>query len=154
MGVQLDENELTEFLEQSHTMILSTVRQSGEPFLTPLWYVYMDGAIFFRTPSDSAKVKHIKRDPRVCCLIEEGEQWLDLKAVVLTCDAHLVDHESMEFGRFRKRFNQKYELFRPRLDKAPDATKAHYSSGSTLVKLTPRDREIRSWYNRKIRGFE
>ena len=90
MGIQLDQDELDEFLESSHTMILATIRKSGEPFMTPLWYVYMDGAIYFSTPAQSAKVEHLKRDSRVCCLIEEGERWVDLKAVVPVSYTHLT----------------------------------------------------------------
>ena len=154
MGVNLEKAELDEFLTNSHTMILSTIRQSGEPFSVPLWYVYMDEAIYFSTPTRSAKVGHLKRDPRACCLIEEGEQWLDLKAVILNCDAEFLDQETTEAERYRERSEAKYAAFRPQMTKAPSATRKHYSGSSTLVKLIPRQTEIRSWYNCKIRGME
>lgn len=154
MGVRLESEELEEFLTESHTLILSTLRKSGEPFLVPLWYVYMDGAIYFSTPTKSAKIKHLQRDPRACCLVEEGERWVDLKAVVLNCLAEFVDQESEEAARYRQLSQEKYADFRPKLQKAPKATKAHYSGGTTLVKLVPRGKDIRSWYNRKIRGVE
>ena len=154
MGVQLDIEELEAFLTNSHTMVLSTIRQSGEPFMTPLWYVFMDGAIYFSTPTRSAKVGHLKRDPRACCLIEEGEAWVDLKAVVLNCDAEFIDQESEEAANYRALSEVKYKDFRPPMQQAPSATKKHYSGSTTLVKLVPRDQEVRSWYNRKIRGME
>jgi len=153
MGIQLEKDELEEFLLNSHTLILSTIRKSGEPFMTPLWYVYMDGAIYFSTPSQSAKVDHLKRDPRVCCLIEEGERWVDLKAVVINCDAEFVDKDSDEAAKIQERTSIKYADFRPKMQNAPSATKAHYSD-FTYVKLVPRAHEIRSWYNRKLRGIE
>lgn len=153
MGVNLEPAELDEFLEQSHTMILSTIRRSGEPFMTPLWYVYMDGCIYFSTPSKSAKVAHLERDARACVLVEEGEQWVDLKAVVLNCDAVFLDQEGEEARRFRERSQIKYQAYRPPSKKMPDATKKHYSGSTILVKLVPRAREVRSWYNQKIRGL-
>lgn len=153
MGIQLEKEELEEFLENSHTMILSTLRRSGEPFMTPLWYVYMDGAIYFSTPSHSAKVEHIKRDPRVCCLIEEGERWVDLKAVILNCVAESVDSDSGEAAKIRERTDTKYADFSPKLQNASNSTQDQYSH-IIYFKLVPREREVRSWYNRKIRGIE
>ena len=153
MGIQLEREELEEFLENSHTMILSTLRKSGEPFMTPLWYVYMDGAIYFSTPAHSAKVEHIKRDPRVCCLVEEGKRWVDLKAVILNCVAEPVDTDSDEADRIRERTDIKYAAFSPKIQNASNTTQNHYSN-INYYKLVPREREVRSWYNRKIRGVE
>lgn len=147
MGIQLSPDELAEFLEQSHTLIVSTIRRSGEPLTTPVWYVYLDGAIYFGTPSQSAKVEHLRRDPRVCCLVEEGERWVDLKAVVLTCDAEFVDGTSEEAERIRERTEAKYADFTVQ---HTGATADHYRS-VTYVKLIPRESDVRSWYNRKIR---
>jgi len=151
MGIQLDQDELDEFLESSHTMILATIRKSGEPFMTPLWYVYMDGAIYFSTRSQSAKVKHLKRDPRVCCLIEEGERWVDLKAVVINGNAEFVDTDSDEGARVQERTSIKYADFSPNIQNSY-ADKADRTI--IYVKVVLREHEVRSWYNRKLRGIE
>ena len=121
--------------------------------LVPLWYVYMDGALFFSTSSRSSKMKHLKRDPRVCCLIEEGEQWLDSKAVVISCEAHFVDAASEEATSHRAQSKQKYAAFRPEMKKAPGVTQQYCSTETSLIKLIPKEKEVRSWYNRKIKGF-
>lgn len=150
MGVELDNEELDQFLNDGHTLILATIRKSGEPFLTPIWYVYHDGAFFIRTPAKSAKVQHIKRDPRVCCLLEEGEKWIDLKAAVLSCHAEIVeDDETCKI--IARKFGAKYSEFSPNLKSTPKATSEHYSSKTATVQLTPRPDDIRSWFNRKIR---
>lgn len=150
MGVQLDEIEIDEFLRDGHTVILATTRQSGEPFMTPLWFVYHEGAIFIQTPAKSAKVQHIKRDKRVCCLVEEGDKWIDLKSVVLNCDAEFIEDEDTA-GVIAKLFNDKYKDFRPNMKATPKSTQKHYSRSTALIKCVPREGEIRSWYNRKIR---
>ena len=154
MGVQLDDDELDEFLRQGHTLILGTIRRSGEPFLTPLWYVWDNSAIWFQTPSRAAKVAHLRRDPRVCCLVEEGDRWIDLRAVVINGDAVIIDKDAPEAVRFAELMHEKYKAYRFQMTTAPDATKKHYSGSSTLIKVVPRSGETRSWYNRKIRGLE
>lgn len=153
MGVQLDDAELERFLAVGHTLILGTSRRSGEPFLTPLWYVYHEGALWVRTPARSAKVEHVRRDPRVCCLLEEGERWVDLKAAVLSCDAEIVEDETL-CATIDELFREKYANFGPNMKATPKATKRHYSVLTTTLKLVPRPGDVRSWYNQKIRGVE
>lgn len=153
MGIRLDDKELEEFLTQGHTLILATTRKSGEPFLTALWYVYHDGSLYFRSASRSAKVKHIKADHRVCCMVEEGERWIDLKAATLSCDAQIVEDEVL-CSRISELIGNKYRTFGAHVQAAPKATRNHYAASMAVVKLTPRSREVRSWYNRKIRGME
>jgi hypothetical protein len=150
MGVQLTDEEIDEFLLKSHTLILSTVRRSGEPFMTPNWYVWLEGAFWIGTLAKAAKVQHIRRDPRVCCLVEEGERWVDLKAVVANCDAMIVDSQRA-IERFYEERDRKYAEFRAPTAQVPDVTKTHYETGRVVLKITPRPGEIRSWYNRKIR---
>ena len=150
MGIELNNDELEQFLNKGHTLILATIRKSGEPFLTPIWYVYQDGAFFIRTPAKSAKVQHIKRDPRVCCLLEEGERWIDLKAAVLSCHAEIVEDNDV-CEAIARDFGAKYAEFSPNLKSTPKATSRHYASKTATVKLTPRPEDIRSWFNRKIR---
>lgn len=150
MGVKLTPEELNDFLTNGHTLIMATVRKSGEPFMTPIWYVYLDGAFYVSTLAKSAKVQHVRRDPRVCCLIEEGDRWIDLKAVVANCDAEIVEDKAA-VKRIGEAIGKKYAAFRPDTKKQPKSTRKHYASGSVVIKFTPRPGEIRSWYNRKIR---
>jgi nitroimidazol reductase NimA-like FMN-containing flavoprotein (pyridoxamine 5'-phosphate oxidase superfamily) len=150
MGVRLTEEEQDAFLTQGHTLILSTVRQSGEPFMTPNWYVWMDGAFFMRTTAKAAKVKHIRRDPRVCCMVEQGERWVDLQAVIASCDADFVDDEAL-IARFLEAFERKYADFRFDRGAAPEATLKHYGGDWYVIRMTPREGEVRSWYNAKVR---
>jgi len=153
MGIQLDEAELEEFLTNGHTLILGTTRRSGEPFLTSVWFVYNSGAIYFSTPAKSAKVQHIKRNSRVCCMVEDGERWVDLRAAVLNCDAHFIEDDSNEAQEFARLIAHKYAAFRPNPKTTPKATTKHYSGSNLVIKLTPAEGEVRSWYNRKIRGM-
>ncbi len=153
MGVQLSQREIDEFLTNGHTVILATTRKSGGPFMTPLWYVYENGAVYLRTRARSAKAKHIERDRRVCLLVESGERWVDLKAVVMNCDAEVVEDEA-EQRRIEKLLGEKYAAFRAEVGKAPRATKKHYAAAAVLYKCTLRDGEVRSWHNRRLRGLE
>jgi PPOX class probable F420-dependent enzyme len=150
MGVRLTEDEMNEFLDAGHTLILSTIRKSGEPWMTPVWYVWMDGAFWIGTAAQSAKAQHIRRDPRVCCLVEQGEKWVDLKAVVANCDASFVEDEAL-IARVQTAIDRKYGPFRLDRSTMPEATQKHYARERAIIRLAPRQDALRSWYNRKLR---
>ncbi len=150
MGVRLTEDEIDEFLGKGHTLIVSTLRKLGEPFMTPLWYVWMDGAFWIRTGAKSPKAAHIRRDPRVCCIVEEGEAWVDLRAVIANCLAEFVEDQAQQ-ACFEEALTAKYAAFRMDRGAVPSATQKHYSASRAYIRMKPRPGELRSWYNRKIR---
>jgi PPOX class probable F420-dependent enzyme len=150
MGVKLTDEEIDAFLTTGHTLILSTIRKSGEPLMTPLWYVWMDGAFWIGTAAASAKAGHIRRDPRVCCLVEEGEKWVDLKAVIASCDASFVEDED-QIARVQAAMDAKYAAFRMDRSTLPQTTQQHYQRTRAIIRMVPRDGGIRSWHNRKLR---
>ena len=150
MGVRLTEPEIDTFLTEGHTLIIATIRKSGEPLMTPLWYVWMDGAFWVRTGTRSAKVQHIRRDPRVCCLVEEGEAWVDLRAVIANCDAETIEDEAQN-ARVQAALDAKYADFKLDPSLLPDSTRNLYGNERIVIRMTPREREVRSWYNRKMR---
>jgi len=150
MSVKLTDDEVKEFLTQGHTLILATIRKSGAPFMTPLWYVYHEGSVYFSTLSKSAKVQHLRRDPRACIMIEEGKKWIDLHVVVANCTVEILEGDEHEKW-YRSVSDPKYKDFRGERAAAPAATQKHYAQSRVIVKLTPIPGEVRSWYNRKIR---
>ena len=150
MGVRLTEEERDEFLTNGHTLIMATIRKSGEPLLIPIWYVWMDGAFWTSTGAKSPKVQHLRRDPRVCCMVEEGEKWIDLRAVIANCDAEFVTDPAL-IEKFNKVRGAKYKAFGREGLAVPEATQKHYAREGVIIRMTPRPGEIRSWYNRKIR---
>ena len=150
MSVRLSPEEMDDFLRNGHTLILATLRRSGEPFATPMWYAYIDGAFYLSTLERTAKVQHVRRDPRVCCTVEAGDAWVDLQCVIANCQAEILTDEAT-FRMVSEESDRKYAQFRPPTSGLPDATASHYARGSVIIKCTPRPGEVRSWYNRKIR---
>jgi PPOX class probable F420-dependent enzyme len=75
--------EVREFLRTQRTLILSTLRKDGAPVSHALWFTYLDDAVYFDTGRESFKARNIRRDPRVCCLVEAGESYLELRGVMI-----------------------------------------------------------------------
>jgi len=149
MGVRLDQTEIDEFLTSGHTLILTSTDRDGYPHAAPLWYAYIDGHIYTRTMRKSQKAANIARDPKVCCLVETGERWRELKAVMIRGRAVEVEDEAMQ-KRFDATLSEKYANFRESGAAMPKRTQQHYAAPTVWWKIVPEKRSS-SWDNRKIR---
>ena len=73
----MPENEITpaveEFLATQRNLILATIRRDGRPQLSPVWYVWRDGAFFISTVTSTAKWRNLVRDPRCSGIMASGE---------------------------------------------------------------------------------
>jgi PPOX class probable F420-dependent enzyme len=83
MPTSMTPEEVREFLRTQRTLILSTLKRDGAPVSHALWFTYLDDAVYFDTQSESFKARNIRRDPRVCCLVEAGETYFALRGVMI-----------------------------------------------------------------------
>ena len=150
MGVQLTRDEIDDYLTRAHTVILSSVGRDGYPHSVPMWFAYLDGAIYFRTMGHQQKALNLKRDPKACLLVEDGEAWVDLRAVMVRGDAEEVS-DPAEIERFEAVFDRKYQPFRQPTAQLGDATRRHYSRPRAYFKVPLDGSRVASWYNRKVR---
>lgn len=75
-------------LEREKYISLETYRKDGTPVRTPVWFVPIDGRLFFVTGGDSFKVKRMNRNPkaRIAACDMRGNvhgPWWDATAEVL-----------------------------------------------------------------------
>jgi len=64
------------FLRGKYFGKIATVRKSGSPHVTPIWYMYEDGKLIINTTTNRVKFRNIKRDPRVCFLVDDGYPYI------------------------------------------------------------------------------
>jgi Predicted flavin-nucleotide-binding protein len=60
-----DHREIEQFLEESNYGFLSAVREDGRPSITPLNFVYADGAVYFHGSRVGDKMDAIRQNPQV-----------------------------------------------------------------------------------------
>ena len=154
MGVRLSEDEAWAELESAHTGILTTLRRDGRPVSVPVWFAALDRHIYVRTPAKTKKVVHVRHDPRATFLVERGERWIELCAVMVHADAALVEPGD-EYDAASAAIDAKYQGFgmkSPAIGgkKVPDATKQHYAGRAELLRLTPTEPLV-TWDNARLR---
>lgn len=92
-AVRMSEQEVQRFLGERMKVQVATVNPDGSPHLTTLFYVLHDGRIAFWTYASSQKIRNLERDPRITCLVEDGEDYFELRGVSITGRADLVRDE-------------------------------------------------------------
>jgi PPOX class probable F420-dependent enzyme len=98
--IRMTEEEIQAFLREQKTMAIATIGISGRPHLVAMWYAFVDDEIAFWTFAKSQKVVNLRRDPRITGMVEDGQQYNELRGVELVAKARITDDhdEVMRFG--------------------------------------------------------
>jgi len=72
MSERLADERIQRFLASREVAVLATVDPDGAPAATPMWFVFDDATLGLVTQGDTAKVRHLRRDPRCCLVAETG----------------------------------------------------------------------------------
>ncbi len=94
----MSDPEVADFLAEERTVVCATIGPHGWPHLMPLWFVTRDSAqgpeIWAWTYAASQKTRNLERDARATLQVETGEQYQELRGVMLECEA--VIHRDLE----------------------------------------------------------
>ncbi len=90
----MSDAEMAAFLDQQRVVICATNGHRGWPHLMPLWYTVRDGQIWAWTYAKSQKVKNLERDPRATLQVEDGEQYHELRGMMI--EASTAVHRDLE----------------------------------------------------------
>lgn len=90
-AVKMTDEELADFLAANVKVQVATVGPLGEPHLSTLFYVVVDGNLAFWTYGRSQKIVNLRRDPRITCLVEDGADYAELRGATITGKARLVE---------------------------------------------------------------
>jgi len=100
-AIKMSPEEVDDFLAGRHVMNVATIGQDGRPHLVAMWYGFLDGKPAFWTFGKAQKVVNLRRDPRVTCLVEDGDTYDQLRGVELVATGRIVeDYDSvLEIGK-------------------------------------------------------
>ncbi|SDL47598.1 PPOX class probable F420-dependent enzyme [Nonomuraea jiangxiensis] len=79
----MSDDDVTAFLEGSRKLQLATINPDGMPHLVTMFYGMDEGRIAFWTYAKAQKARNLARDPRVSCLVETGEDYGELRGVLV-----------------------------------------------------------------------
>ncbi len=87
----MTDTEIAAFLAAGRRAHVATVDPTGMVDLVPMSYLLRDGHLGLWTDPASKKVRNLRANPNITCLVEEGERFEDFRAVQLRGRAELLD---------------------------------------------------------------
>ena len=139
LDLSLSPQELDDYLTVQRTARVATLGPDGRPHVIPLWFVWVEGALFVNTTRGNRSVKNLEGNPAAAATIDDGETYDALRGVTMAGEMREADDD-------------------PRLDAVVAAFSRKYFAGNAphfaawrnrfFLKLVP-DR-ISSWDFRKI----
>jgi PPOX class probable F420-dependent enzyme len=100
-AITMTPEEVDELLAGRHVMNVATIGRDGRPHLVAMWYGFLEGKPAFWTFGKAQKVVNLRRDPRLTCLVEDGDTYDQLRGVELVATGRIVeDYDSvLEIGK-------------------------------------------------------
>jgi PPOX class probable F420-dependent enzyme len=69
------------FLPNKDIAILATLQQDGAPLAMPMWFVVDTEHLWMVSMADTQKVRNLRRDCRVCVVVESGTRGAEIRGV-------------------------------------------------------------------------
>ena len=145
--IVMTDEEVDDLLAASRTVTCATIGRNGWPHLMPLWYVPRDGTVWAWTYAKSQKVRNLERDPRCTLQIETGEEYGELRGVMLECDA-VIHRELDTVAAIGAEIAARYGGG----DLDPELAAAMRAQAAKRVGLEFVERRRRTWDHRKLGG--
>jgi Pyridoxamine 5'-phosphate oxidase len=148
--IQLTPEEIRDYLVTQKTLIIVSNGKDGFPHPMPMWFYADDaGCLYCTTFSKAQKVYNFQRDPKATLLVESGEEYAQLKGLVIYADTEIIDDFDAVCDGLVK-INTKGGNPDDEQKKKLLAAVSPTAKKRVLLKFTPR--EYVSWDHRKLGG--
>jgi PPOX class probable F420-dependent enzyme len=146
--IRMSPEEVDAFLEDQRIVICATNGKDGWPHLMPLWYLVRAGDIWGWTYAKSQKVRNLERDPRATLQVEDGEQYHELRGVMIAAQTviHGETDAVAEFGA------QLFRRYGGQAGGGPEFEQAIRAQAAKRVALQFVPQRIATWDHRKLGG--
>jgi PPOX class probable F420-dependent enzyme len=147
--IKLAEAEMAELLDSERVAIVSSIGPRGWPHSMPLWFVARDGEVWVWTYAKSQKVRNLERDPRATVLIETGDEYSQLRGMMIEAEAELHDDLETVMG-FAEELTLRYTPGLSSID--GDARGLLEAQAPKRVAIRFQALRTASWDHRKLGG--
>jgi PPOX class probable F420-dependent enzyme len=102
---QMTPAEIEQFLQAPRNAII-TANTAGPPHVSPVWYIYEEGRLYFTISTRTAKYRHLRHDPRLSACVDGCNP--DWRTVMLYGTVEFIEYgrplEEEMFWRIMKRY--------------------------------------------------
>lgn len=148
--IQLTDEERRNYMVEAKTLIIVSNGKDGYPHPMPMWfYVDDEGNFYCTTFRKSQKVLNFRRDPRASLLVESGQDYAELKSVLVYADCEVID-DSATVRDVLVGVNTKGRAVND--DEVAQLLGAVSKTAEKRVVLKFRPRQVISWDHAKLGG--
>ena len=90
------------------TAHVGTVLPDGDPHVVPLWFVWLDDAVYLSCRKGSGVWRNLQRDPRVAVTVDRGQAWAEQAGCLIRGRAELLAPEDPGTKRALSAWFEKY----------------------------------------------
>src|SRR5499433_2019451 len=142
--IQFTPEEQAAFLREHRKAALATMDQNGFPHLVAMHFVAKDGAFLMTSYGKAQKVVNIRRNPKVGLMVEAGDEYAELRGVMIRGRCEILEGEAAVRAAFEGRAVAQ-------ANPAPVQPGAQASAPKRVVlKIVPE--KVVSWDHRKLGG--
>lgn len=87
---------------------VATVGPDGAPHVVPLWFVWMEDAIYVSTRRPSRTWSNVWADPRVALTLDLGRSWVELAGIEVVGRADALLAQDAEVRQAMSAWHEKY----------------------------------------------
>jgi nitroimidazol reductase NimA-like FMN-containing flavoprotein (pyridoxamine 5'-phosphate oxidase superfamily) len=141
----MSSSEIDQYLGGQRTCRIATVNRDGSPHVSALWFVWDESAIWLFSLIRSQRWANVVRNPDVAVLIDDGEQYNQLRGVQLVGRAAAV-------GDIPRTNATVVELLRPETMFGDKYGSGNFTPDGRHAWLRIEPREVKSWNFSKIQS--
>jgi PPOX class probable F420-dependent enzyme len=145
----MSSEEVSAFLSEPRTGVLTTLGSDGFPHSTGMWFVPDRELLLMWTYARSQKARNLMRDPRCSFLVEDGTAYDELRGILVRARTRLIEDRT-EIEDIGRRLYERYTL--PRIgipvEKGP-ITEIHRQAMKRIGIQIPFER-VASWDHTKL----
>ena len=87
---------------------MGSVLPGGSPHVVPLWFVWLDDAIYLTCRRGSRIGRNVEHDPRVAVTLDRGQTWTEQAGCVIRGEAETLRQEDPGVKRALSAWFEKY----------------------------------------------
>jgi PPOX class probable F420-dependent enzyme len=142
--IQLSPDEQAAFFRERKKAALATIDKDGFPHVVAMNYVARDGAFYMTSYGKAQKVVNIRRNPKVALMIEAGDEYAELRGVMIQGRCEILDDEASVRAAFAARAAV------PANAAPVEAGALASASKRVVLRIVPE--KVVSWDHRKLGG--
>ena len=99
--------EVDRLLRKANPAVIATLRKDGSPHTAVTWYDWDGERLLVNMDATRARLKHIRRDPRVSLTVMDSESWYRQLTIFGRVDEIRDDPEFKDIDRLSLRYTRR-----------------------------------------------